>query len=303
MAIFDTGNFAIAGWATQPVAGTPVAAANYLAGQLGSISADFDPDIQPVDILSGSLNQTVAAVTRKGKGAWKAASDLFQVMNINFLAQCGVGATITAPTRTTLTLSGAMGAYQYPGAFADTIRIRGDAATGGMIEYSGIYTERPVAVTALTAPSLTGDDPYTWEDFIQMTLLTGAASVNDVESIDMTISLMHALGYGNSGVALPNIAVVNAVKITGTVVLFMNDTNIAQYNAGIAKDGTAGSMVFGWDKVITGTTKTLITLPHIKYSKPRISYPKDGIDLITLGFESYSPTLVNQLTFVQTVNP
>lgn len=302
MAIFDTGNFAIVGWANQPVVGTPVVPAHYAAGQPGSWQPDFDNDLQPVDILSGSLNQTVAVVPRKGKGAWKIINDLFPTLNIDFLAQHGVGATVGVPGRTTLTGSGKMGAYEYPGAFADTIRIRGDAATGGAIEYGGIFTERPVPVSALAAPSLTGEDPYTWEDFVQVTLLTGASSVSDVESIDMTITLMHDLGYGNSGVALPNIAVLRGVKIEGSIVLFMNDTNIAEYNAGIAKDGTAGGLIFGWDKVAVGTKKSLFTLPHIKYTKPKLTYPKDGIDLITLGFTSFSPTLANQLTFVQTTN-
>lgn len=303
MPIFDTGNFAIAGWAAQSVYGTPVVPAHYLAAQKGSIGGDFDPDLQDVDILSGSLNQTVAQVTRKGKGAWKATSDFFPTLNIDFLTQCGVGATIAAPGRTTLTLSAKYGAYQLASAFADTIRIRGDAATGGAIDYSGIYTERPVPVSALTAPTLAGEDPYTWEDFIHMTLLTGATSISDVESIDMTITMMHALGYGEAGVSLPNIAVVNGISIKGTVVFYANDTNVAEYNAGIAKDGTAGGLTFGWDKLATGTKRSVFTLPHIKYTKPKLTYPKDGIDLVTLGFSSYSPTLANQLTFVQTTNP
>lgn len=300
--IFDTGNFAIAGWSDQPAVNTAVAAAHYVAGQPGSLTPDFDPDLQDVDIMSGALNQTVAVVTRKGKGAWGITHDFFPTLNVDFLAEQGVGATLIAPKRFTLTASGKMGAFQYPGAFSDTIRIRGDAATGGSVQYSGIFTERPIPVSALAAPGLTGEDPYTWEDFIHMTLVTGAASVSDVESIDMTITAMHALGYGEAGVSLPNIAVLNGLKIEGMITLFMNDTNVAEYNAAVAKDGTAGGLVFGWDKVAVGTKRSVFTLPHVKYSKPKLTYPKDGIDLITLGFKSFSPTLANQLTFVQTVN-
>jgi hypothetical protein len=300
--IFDSGNFAIMGWADQALYGTPVVSAHYVAGQQGTFEAPFNPDLQPVSIMSGSLNQDVAMVTRKGTATWKITSDFFQTLNTDFLGKCGVGATITQPSRLTLSGSGKMGAFQYPSAFADTIRIHGDAATGAVIDYSGVYHERPVPISALAVPSLTGEDPYTWEDFIQMTLLTGAASIKDVESIDITISLPRALGYGNSGVALPNISVLNGVKISGTIVLYMNDTNVAEYNAGIAKDGTAGGLVFGWDKVATGTKKSLFTLGHIKYTTPRLTYPKDGIDLVTLGFGSYSPTLANQLVFAQTTN-
>lgn len=301
MAIFDSGNFAIAGWANQPTL-TPVAPSAYVAGQLGSLRAPFNPDLQPVNILSGSLNQSVAIVPRRGSGTWQIAADLFPTLNYSFLAQQGVGATVTAPLQFTLTASMKAGAYRYPGCFANSIRFQGNAANGGMISYGGIYTARPIPISALSAPSLTGEDPYTWEDFKQVTLLTGASSVSDVESIDLTISLPRGLGYGNSGVALPNISVLNGCYISGTITLYMNDTNIAEYNAGIAPDGTAGSMVFIFDKVTTGTKKTTFTLPNIKYVTPQLDYPRDGIDLITLGFNSFSPTLANQLTVVQVTN-
>jgi hypothetical protein len=300
-AIFDSGNFAIAGWADQPTL-TPVAPSGYVAGQLGSLKAPFNPDLQPVNILSGSLNQSVAIVPRKGSGTWQIAADFFPTLNFPFLAEHGIAAVITAPKQFTLTASMKAGAYQYPGCFANSIRIQGDAANGGMISYGGIYTARPVPVAALSAPSLTGEDPYTWEDFKQVTLVTGASSVSDVEAMDISIALPRGLGYGNSGVALPNISALNGCYITGTITLYMNDTNVAEYNAGIASDGTAGSLVFIFDKVLTGTKKTTFTLPHVKYTTPQLDYPKDGIDLITLGFSSFSPTLANQMTMVQVTN-
>lgn len=297
--IFDAGDFAIAGWANETTPGTPVAASAYVAGQLGSLSADFNPDLQAVNILSGALNQTVAIVPRKGSGTWGITSDFFPTLNYTFLAQQGVAATVSKPSPFTLSASMAAGAYQYPGCRCTLIRIQGNADVGGMISYSGLFTGRPVAISALSAPSLTGEDPYTWEDFKQMTLVSGASSVSDVESIDISIALTHAPGYGNSGVALPNILVCNGCYITGTLGLYMNDTNIAEYNDGIAPDGTAGSLAFNWDKVATGTKKTTFTLAHVKYTTPRLQYPKDGVDLISLGFSSYSPTLANQLTVVQ----
>lgn len=302
-AIFDVGDFAIAGWATEATPGTPVAAANYVAGQIGSLNLDFNPDLQDVDIMSGKINQTVAIVPRKGRGQWSLATDLFPTLNYTFLSQNGVGATAIAPTSFTLSASMKAGAYQYPGCRSTQMRIRGDAATGAMVQYTGLFTGRPVPIAALAAPSLTGEDPYTWENFKQVTLVSGATSVSDVESIDLTIDTPHAMGYGQSGVALPNILVCTGVHIKGTIQLYMNDTNIAEYNAAIAAGGTAGSLVFSWDKgPAVGTKLTSFTLANVKYTTPKIQYPKGGVDLITLGFSSFSPTLANQLVVAQTTH-
>lgn len=299
---YDSGELEILGWAAQPTSGTPVAAAHYVGGETGSFDYTEDDAREDADIMSGSGNQTVAIVDGQGDGSFSFSSRFFPVLNYDYLTgNCGFGSTLGIPALHTLSGSGLQGARQLPDCRVSSLRVQASAA-GVRWMAGGVFGYTSVPISALSAPSLSGQDPYTWQDSIGVTLATGASSAHDVQSIDMTISYIWNKGYGDGATRLPNIRIFGGWKIAGTLVLFLNDTNIAEYNASVAPNGIAGGLTWGFDKVITGSKRTVFTHPHVKYSKAKLTYPKGGVDLVTLPFRSFSPTLANQLSIVQTTD-
>lgn len=289
--IFDSGNQSISGWALETTPGTPVTVATYLPSTPGAVTPVFDPGMTAIDIAAGSINSCIAVVPKRGRGQWAITYEFYPTLGTTFITNNGFTTTIVRPASFTLTMSGAMKAYQYPGCRCNRMSFRMNNSGGITVAQSGFFTAKPVPIAALSAPSISGQDPYVYDDAGQCTLITGAVTANDMESFMLTLDMPHAMGYGNSGTTLANISVLQRVRVGGTISAYMNDTNIAEIVAANALDGTTGSLALTLTKA---SKSAAFAIGNAKYGSGNPSWPSNGLDLITLPWIGFSPTLGNQ---------
>ena len=291
---YGVGDLAIVGWAVEATPGTPVAPTSYVPIDIGSSSPDFDPNRSAVDVAMGSPFTTIAVVDRKGKGTWSLKMQLYPTLGQDFLAMCGfTTGGLVAPQSFTLTQDYYAKSIAYPGCKCSKM-VFDISATGVMVTVSGEFTGRPVVGSPLSAPSVSGQDPYLFIDLGAVTLISGATTNQDAESIQITVDFVLATGYGNSGVPLPSVLQLARFGMSGKIALFFDSTNYTEYADFIASGGVAGAINIPF---VRGSHSAAIDILAAKYTKGPLTAPKDALDLVTLDFMAFSTTLTNYATY------
>lgn len=274
------------GWAAEVTGGTAVAAAHYLVPELGGHAADFDPGETPIDVSSGNPFTTIAIVNKTGHSTWSVQNHpLFPSLGLDFLTQMGLvsGTGFAAPGYTTITESYGTGlqAYQYPGSKMELFTLASSPASGVVWSASGSGISRSIGVSALAAPTIASEDPYTHDSLGSVTLVSGGSNAADISSLDLSVALVHAKGQGNAGVPLVNIMKYSRIVVTFKIGLFLTSVTIAEYNAMKLAGGTAGALS-GTFTHPNATNSVAFNIAHAKYLNGPIKVPKDGLAFVTL---------------------
>ena len=295
---YSTGDLSLWGYATESTPGTFVSPTAYIAVEPGQPLPKFNPARGTIDIAGGLPNVTANVVDRKGSGTWQIAMKIFPSTNLAFLTACGLtSGGLVAPSSLSLQVNDGAKSYEFAGCRANKIVLSSSIDNDFMATVSGFFTTRPVVTSALSAPSWSIEQPYIWTNLGAVTLLSGGTTNSDLESFSVQIDLVHAMGYGNAGVPLPNIVKLSRFMVSGQVQAYLNDSNYAEFSAMIANGGTGGSLSIPF--TTTGHTATL-AIANAKYTTGDMAMPAQGLDMITLPFQSYTSTLGNQLTWTTT---
>lgn len=312
---YDTGTQAIVAWADEgSTPGTAVlTGASYHILPITPGGGDFTPalGLQAVEVAAGALNVSIAVVPRAGGGTWSASFEDYPNMLGPFKKECGVGNFTANNTTTTLgtlqrpksfTLMVVTSGVQvlYPGCRCTAV-VYTQAVGGCTVRFSGIMTQPPAPqATPLTGMvPFTGEDPYDGADRTGgYTLISGGTSNADIQSSTINIGFPTPTGAGDSGSVFPNIAALAKIMVSGTIMGFFSATNIAEFNAAIAPDGTGGSLAWALTKSLPSshTISQSFAIPNAKYTNGKITIPKDSLDIIQLPWTAYAPSLGNQLT-------
>lgn len=295
MPTFGVGDQALWGWAPEVTSGTFVSPTGYIGLEPGQPAPRFNPARTGNDIAGGSPNVTGSVTDRKGSGTWQVNLKLYPSLNLDFLAACGLtGSGLVAPSSLSLQVNAGGKSLKYAGCRANRIVLSGSMDQDFMAQVSGFFTTRPVPASLLSTPTWTITDPYIWTDLGQLTLLSGATTASDLESFSLTVDMVHAMGYGNSGVPLANIVKHSRFNIAGQIAAYMNDTNYVELADMFANGGVAGALSVPF---VSGGNSVTIAVPNAKYTTGDVTLPAQGLDLMTLQLQSFSPSLTNQMSF------
>ena len=289
--LYDTGGQAITMWAAETTPNTPVAGTHMLPVMPGQGDATVDWGLFGVEIAAGSVFAVGAQVQSNGKGTWNASYPLYPTLGEDFIANNGLtSGGLVVPVSFSLTLSAKGRAVRYAGCHCTSIKISSGSGNNGvaMVAMSGLVAGGQDTLTPLAVPSVTAEDPFIHRDLQDITLLSGATTVKDVRDVSVDIALNHAADRGN-GALLPNIVALDGIIVKGSLMVFFNDTNYAEFAA--AQSGTASALSLHWLKAGTGGATKTLAIGHAKYNSGQLKRPKGGLDLLTLPWASFSPTL------------